>query len=89
VGNETAGVAGLEHTVRAMTEPACPYLARETTAFRESLDLSREAPFRVVVTWYCEHPFHGIRLELGDARAEVERHCAVCSLPRAGAQELD
>ena len=67
----------------AMTDPACPHLVREKTAFRESLDLSGDAPFRVIVTWYCEHPFHGIRLELGDARAEVERHCAVCSLPRA------
>ena len=71
----------------AMTEPACPYLVRERTAFRESLDLSREAPFQVVVNWYCEHPFHGLRLDLGDARANVEQHCAACSLPRPQSDE--
>jgi hypothetical protein len=64
-----------------MKRPACPYLVRERTAFRESLDLSQEAPFQVVVTWYCKHPFHGIRLELGDARVEVEQVCAACTLP--------
>jgi len=33
------------------------------------------------VTWYCRHPFHGLTLELGDARDDVEKHCAACSLP--------
>jgi hypothetical protein len=65
-----------------MTEFACPYLKREKVAFRESLDLSRPAPMHVAVTWNCEHPFHGIRLELGDARADVEKQCGLCSLPR-------
>jgi hypothetical protein len=59
---------------------------RERVAYRESLDLARVAPTTVVVTWYCVHPFHGIRLDLGDERAAVEERCAVCSLPRpAGA----
>jgi len=65
-----------------MTESACPYLVCEKTAFRASLDLSAAAPVSLVVTWYCRHPFHGIRLELGDARREVEKHCAACLLPR-------
>ena len=65
-----------------MKTPVCPYLAFEKTAFRESLDLSVASQLIVTVTWYCEHPFHGIRLELGDARAEVEKLCAGCSLPR-------
>ena len=65
-----------------MTHPACPYLVCEKTAFRASLDLSAAAPVSIVVTWYCRHPFHGIRLELGDARGEVEKLCAVCALPR-------
>jgi hypothetical protein len=64
-----------------MPEPDCPYLVRETIAYRESLDLSRAAPTTVVVTWFCEHPFHGIRLDLGNGRAAVEERCAVCSLP--------
>jgi hypothetical protein len=70
-----------------MTESDCPYLVRETVAYRESLDLSRSAPTRVVVTWYCSHPFHGIRLDLGDARAEVEKLCAACTLPRQHGDE--
>jgi len=65
-----------------MTEPCCPYLVYEKSAFRGSLDLTAPAQADVVVTWYCEHPFHGLRLELGDARSEVEKHCAACSLPR-------
>ena len=65
-----------------MNEPRCPYLVRETTAYRESLDLSRPAPTTVVVNWYCAHPFHGIRMDLGDARAAVEECCAACGLPR-------
>lgn len=65
-----------------MDSPACQYLACERTAVRASLDLSRAAPMIITVTWYCEHPFHGIRLELGDARREMEEHCAACSLPR-------
>jgi hypothetical protein len=74
-------------TQAEMNEPACPYLVRETIAFRESLDLSRPAPTTVVVNWYCGHPFHGIRLDLGDAQAAVEQHCAACSLPRPAAEE--
>ena len=58
-----------------MTELVCPYLVNETMAFRTTLDLSAAAKYEVVVTWYCEHPFHGIRLELGDGRADVEQHC--------------
>jgi hypothetical protein len=65
-----------------MNAPTCPYRACEKTAFRTSLDLSEAAPVRVIVTWYCEHPFHGLRLELGDARSDVESLCAACSLPR-------
>ena len=67
-----------------MNETDCPYLIRETIAYRESLDLSMSAPTTVTVTWHCSHPFHGIRLDLGDARAQVEERCAACSLPRAG-----
>jgi hypothetical protein len=65
-----------------MTESACHYLTCETTTFRESLDLSKEARVTVVLTWYCRHPFHGIRLELGDEFCAVERRCAACALPR-------
>ena len=64
-----------------MTKAGCPYLVCEKTAFRTSLDLSAAAPVTIIVTWYCRHPFHGLRLELGDARSEVEKHCAACSLP--------
>ena len=64
-----------------MTKPACPYLVRETTAYRGNLDLSAPAKYEVTSTWYCRHPFHGIRLELGDALVDVERHCAACTLP--------
>ena len=63
-----------------MKKPACPYLLRETTAYRGNLDLSAPAKYEVTVTWYCEHPFHGIRLELGDAGCDVESHCAACTL---------
>ncbi len=66
----------------AMTKPRCPYLVCETTAIRETLDVREAAPLSVTVTWYCRHPFHGIRLELGDGRSDMEKHCAVCSLPR-------
>ena len=65
-----------------MTHPACPYLTCEKTAFRASLDLSKAAPVSIIVTWYCRHPFHGMPLELGDARREVEEQCAACPLPR-------
>ena len=64
-----------------MKKPACSYLVRETTAYRGNLDLSAPATYEVIVTWYCSHPFHGLRLELGDARCDVESHCAACSLP--------
>jgi len=72
----------------AMTESscpsvsACPYLLCEKTAFRASLDLSAAAPVTIIVTWYCRHPFHGMPLELGDARGDVEEQCAACPLPR-------
>jgi hypothetical protein len=65
-----------------MTHTDCPYLVCEKAAFRGSLDLTAPAKVNVVVTWYCGHPFHGLPLELGDARREVEKHCAACSLPR-------
>ena len=65
-----------------MKRPTCPYLVQEKTAFRGNLDLSSPASVRVIVTWYCEHPFHGMRLELGDARVAVEQQCAACPLPR-------
>jgi len=65
-----------------MTHPVCPYLVCEKTAFRGSLDLSDAAPGNVIVTWYCRHPFHGMPLELGDARGDVEEQCAECPLPR-------
>ena len=64
-----------------MAELRCPYLKRERTAWRESLDLSRPAPMAAVITWYCEHPFHGIRVDLGTSWAEVERRCRLCTLP--------
>lgn len=67
-----------------MNEPDCPYLIRERIAYRESLDLSRTAPTRVIVTWQCSHPFHGISLELGDAPGHVADHCSACTLPRPG-----
>jgi hypothetical protein len=65
-----------------MTRLGCPYLVSEKAAFRGCLDLSVPAHVNVVVTWYCAHPFHGLRLELGDARSEVEKQCEACSLPR-------
>jgi len=65
-----------------MTESGCPYLVCEKTAFRGGLDLSEAAPVNIIVTWYCRHPFHGMRLELGDARSDVEKRCAACPLPR-------
>ena len=65
-----------------MTEPCCPYLVCEKTAFRASLDLSAAAPVSLIATRYCRHPFHGVPLELGDSRREAEKYCAACSLPR-------
>ena len=65
-----------------MTESGCPYLACEKKALRGSLDLTDAPPITIILTWYCQHPFHGMRLELGDARGDVEEHCEVCSLPR-------
>ena len=65
-----------------MSESRCPYLRCVTTAMRESLDLRVEAQMDITRTWYCRHPFHGITLELGDARREMEKHCAACTLPR-------
>ena len=70
-----------------MIEFDCPFLVRETVAYRESLNLSRVAPTTIIVTWSCEHPFHGIRLDLGDARADMEQHCAACTLPRPQSDE--
>jgi hypothetical protein len=67
-----------------MHDPGCPHLIRETISYRESLDLSRAAPTRVTVNWFCGHPFHGIRLDLGDAPAAVEERCADCALPVPG-----
>ena len=67
-----------------MSRLDCPYLVRETIAYRESLDLSREARTRVVTAWQCAHPFHGIAVDLGDEREEMERICAACRLPHAG-----
>jgi hypothetical protein len=67
-----------------MTDLRCPYLVRETEAYRDSLALSQASPTTVVVTWYCSHPFHGIRIELGDGRADAEQHCEICTLPRPG-----
>jgi hypothetical protein len=67
-----------------MNEPECPHLIRETITYRESLDLSRQAPTKVLATWQCSHPFHGIRLELGDALGHVVTHCSACTLPRLG-----
>jgi hypothetical protein len=65
-----------------MSEPGCPYLVRERITYRESLDLTRAASTTVIVTWYCSHPFHGIRLELGTVAETVADHCAACALPR-------
>ncbi len=66
-----------------MSEHECPYLLRETIAFRESLDLSRAARTTVTVMWHCSHPFHGIRLELGEGRDKVRERCSDCALPHA------
>ena len=61
----------------------CPYLRRETTGLRPvGLDLTEPAPLIVTHTWYCAHPFHGLRVELGDVQGDVERLCAACVLPR-------
>jgi hypothetical protein len=62
----------------------CPYLARETIAYRESLDLSREARTLVITTWQCTHPFHGIAVDLGEVQRDVDRRCSQCRLPHAG-----
>ena len=67
---------------REMKASGCPHLQCEKTAVRESLDVSGAAPVSITVTWYCRHPFHGIRVELGEAAREVEKHCAGCALPR-------
>jgi hypothetical protein len=67
-------------------DPDCPCLLRETVSRRESLDLSKDAPMRVTEIWYCAHPFHGLRLSLGDDPAAVRRHCAACTLPRSGSR---
>jgi hypothetical protein len=64
----------------------CRYLLRETLAWRESLDLSKDSPMRVTVSWQCAHPFHGLRLDLGDDLAEVRRRCAGSGKPGAAAQ---
>jgi hypothetical protein len=64
-----------------MDAPDCTCLVRETIAYRESLDLSRPAKTRVVVEWYCSHPFHGLRMSLGDSPVEVQGHCSACALP--------
>ena len=65
-----------------MTDSSCPYFTCEKTAFRGNLDLTEAAPVSIVVTWHCKHPFHGMPLELGDARGEVEEQCAAFPLPR-------
>ena len=66
---------------------SCPYLHRETAALRRvGMDLSEPCPLLVTHAWSCRHPFHGFVLELGDAQADVERHCASCSLPH---EEVD
>jgi len=58
------------------------YLTCEKTAFRASLDISDGTRASVIMTWHCRHPFHGMRLELGDVRCVIEKDCAVWSLPR-------
>jgi hypothetical protein len=70
-----------------MTQSACPHLTCEKKAFRGILDLTDAPRLKVILTWYCEHPFHGIRLELGDARGDMETLCAACSLPRPDGEE--
>ena len=72
-----------------MNEPDCPYLIRETIAYRESLDLSRNSPTTVTVSWHCSHPFHGIRLELGDDISSVAAHCLACTLPGPGGRQRE
>ena len=67
-----------------MSELDCPYLVRETIAYRESLDLSREARTLVITAWQCNHPFHGIAMDLGEAQREAERRCSQCRLPHGG-----
>ena len=71
-----------------MIELDCPYLESETTAFRTVVfDLAAPGRPSVAQTWYCRHPFHGVRIELGDARLVVEECCAACRLPRERADE--
>ena len=66
----------------------CPYLRRETTGFRPvSLDLTEPAQLIVSHTWYCAHPFHGLRVELGDALLNVEQLCSACVLPHERPEE--
>jgi hypothetical protein len=61
----------------------CPYLHCETTAFRRvGIDLGEPAQVSVTRVWYCRHPFHGLRLELGDARLDMEERCGACGLPK-------
>ena len=66
----------------AMASQTCCYLQLEKTARRppghELTDFRR---FDVRKTWYCRHPFHGIRLQLGEAPLDVEERCQVCGLP--------
>jgi hypothetical protein len=42
---------------------------------------------RVTVSWQCAHPFHGLKLSLGEDPDEMRRLCAGCALPRPGRPE--
>jgi hypothetical protein len=69
--------------VSAMTTRTCQYQELEKTAVRlPGHDLGESRSFDVKQVWYCRHPFHGIRIELGDGAVEAEERCRVCALPR-------
>lgn len=60
--------------------PDCPYLGKTDTGYRENLNLVGESKIIIFTTWYCKHPFHGVVLELGDAKLEADKNCGLCSL---------
>ncbi len=64
-----------------MASHTCSYLEVETTAHRPpGHELSDFRRFDTRKTWYCGHPFHGIRVELGDSLPRVQERCRKCAL---------
>ena len=60
----------------------CPHRAYVKVAMRKNFDLKESVEAAVSEKWFCQHPFHGVVLELGDSLADVEEVCSSCALPR-------